>query len=69
MVLLSTDSVDYVGQVVERAESPSRTPDGGRLVRGGGTVLGKIREGAVTALARGESFERATIGRSPERSR
>jgi DNA helicase HerA-like ATPase len=65
MVLLSTDSFDYVGQVVERAESPSRTRDGGRVVLGGGTVLGKIREGAVTALARGESFERATIGAVP----
>ena len=62
MVLLSTGAADYVGQVVEMAESPSRTGAGGRLALGGGTLLGRLDEAGVTAVTGGEAFESATIG-------
>ena len=66
MVMVSTGEVDYIGQVGESEESPSRAGGGRRIVLGGGTLLGKVHDGGVTALSRRESFERATIGALPD---
>ena len=64
--MVSTGQVDYVGQVVESAESPARSGDGRRLLLGRGTLLGTLDDGGVTALARREPFDEATIGAVPD---
>ena len=66
LVMVSTGTVNYVGQVVESEESPTRSGDGARLVVGGGNLFATIEADGVTALPRRESFERATIGTLPD---
>jgi len=62
VVVLSTGVADYVGQVVEMAESPTRGGDGTRHALGGGTLLGRLDQTGVNTRSLAQPFESATIG-------